>query len=63
MPDPGDEAGDCPRCGHDRVLVGYENTVVGAHCDTCELTVTLEGDAMSVREARQWVDWAEERES
>lgn len=52
MPQPGDTAGDCPRCGGERVLVGHGSAVIGAHCSTCDLTVVMTGSAMTTREVQ-----------
>ncbi|MFB6076859.1 MAG: hypothetical protein ABEK12_01875 [Candidatus Nanohaloarchaea archaeon] len=53
MPTPGDAAGECPRCGAQRVQIGYDHSVVGVYCPRCSLTVALDGDAYTVNEAKE----------
>jgi hypothetical protein len=57
---PGDDAGDCPRCEATMTQIGHGHTVLGAHCDECNLMVALSGDAMRLGEAtaRDWSDYA-----
>lgn len=56
---PGEAGGDCPRCGATVTQVGYDGVVVGALCETCDLLLSLSGEAMSLSEAREtdWTDW------
>jgi len=55
---PGETGGDCPRCGERTVQIGYDASVVGAHCEECDLTVALTGEAMNAIGARN-TDWSE----
>lgn len=53
----GDDGGDCPRCGNTTVQIGYPNgdtgAVIGVHCDRCDFTIALTGDAMTSTESRE----------
>jgi len=41
MPKAGDRGGDCPKCESERVLIGYDDTVLGAYCSTCDAITTV----------------------
>lgn len=41
MPEPGDEGGDCPKCGTSTRMVGYLHVVLGVYCEECELLISL----------------------
>lgn len=42
MPEPGDTAGDCPRCGSTLTLVGSDPVVIGNWCPSCDLVRVLD---------------------
>ena len=56
---PGNDGGECPRCGETTTQIGWESAVIGTHCENCKLTLALTGDAMTASEAREqdWDDW------
>lgn len=53
MVQPGDQAGDCPRCGSSMVCIGWGHSVIGSHCSDCDLTVIISGDAATSRDVRE----------
>lgn len=59
---PGDDAGDCLRCGATTTAVGYGTVVLGVHCDHCELTVTMDRDTVSLAAAQERYDDDHDRE-
>lgn len=51
MSDPGEDAGDCPRCGETMVMIGHGTVTLGTYCDHCDLLVALQGKTMTLSEA------------
>lgn len=37
MIEPGDQAGECPRCDGERIRVGYESVVLAVYCPSCDV--------------------------
>jgi len=56
MSEPGEDGGDCPRCGATLTLAGWDQTVVGAHCERCTLTIALTGDGIAAHQLADQ-DW------
>ena len=57
MGEPGDPAGDCRRCGGERVQVGHGSAVVGVYCDPCDLLTALHPTrAAASEDERFWTD-------
>ena len=56
---PGEDGGDCPRCGATTTQIGYDNAVLGVVCEDCSLMLAISGEAMTLREAMEtdWSDW------
>jgi len=50
---PGDDAGDCPRCGDTRTCIGRGEAVIGTWCERCDLVTVLQGTALTVHEERE----------
>jgi transcription elongation factor Elf1 len=53
MSSPGDDGGDCLRCGTTTVQVGHGHSVVGVHCPHCGLLVSTTDPALSFHDARE----------
>ena len=55
MANPGDKAGDCPRCGESRIQIGYDVKTLGAYCENCDVITALHPTkAVTSAEARFW---------
>jgi len=41
MTEPGDQAGECPRCDSERVQIGYDTIVMAVYCPSCDVITSI----------------------
>lgn len=57
MSDPGEKAGDCPRCGGERIQIGHGTVTLGVYCPECDMAVMMTDVAVTNTEMRHWREY------